>query len=198
MDQWHETRVEPWTSENVGGDWYTVKYRNNIMDRNRIRRPVWGYIPKIRDSLCGAQLQLNSDNSCRVEFILGEHRMHLHMMTSSYGNIFRVSGPLGGDFTGHWWFPLTKASIAELWCFLWSAPDKTVVWTIETPVICDAIALIMTSLKLFFIISQHGHGARILNAPTKHQAITNHHFDSPVNRVPNKACYRNLFRNTTI
>ena len=44
------------------------------------------------------------------------------MMTSSNGNIFRVSGPLCGEFTGHRWIPRTKANDAELWCFLWSAP----------------------------------------------------------------------------
>ena len=43
-------------------------------------------------------------------------------MTSSNGNIFRVTDPLCGEFTGHRWITLTKASIAELWCFLWSAP----------------------------------------------------------------------------
>ena len=32
----------------------------------------------------------------------------LHMMTSSNGNIFRVTGPLCGEFTGHRWIPLTK------------------------------------------------------------------------------------------
>ena len=45
-----------------------------------------------------------------------------HMMTSSNGNIFRVTGHLCGEFTGHRWFPRTKASDAELWCFLWSTP----------------------------------------------------------------------------
>ena len=44
------------------------------------------------------------------------------MMTSSNENIFRVTGPLRGEFTGHRWIPLTKASDVELWCFLWSAP----------------------------------------------------------------------------
>ena len=39
------------------------------------------------------------------------------MMTSSNGNCFRVIGPLYGEFTGHRWIPLTKASDAELWCF---------------------------------------------------------------------------------
>ena len=40
------------------------------------------------------------------------------MMTSSNGNIFRVTGPLCGEFTGHRWIPLTKASDVELWYFL--------------------------------------------------------------------------------
>ena len=44
------------------------------------------------------------------------------MMTSWNGNIFRVAGPLCRDFTGDRWIILTKASDAEFWCFLWSAP----------------------------------------------------------------------------
>ena len=36
--------------------------------------------------------------------------LSLSMMTSSNGNIFRVTGPLFGEFTGHRWIPLTKAS----------------------------------------------------------------------------------------
>ena len=47
-------------------------------------------------------------------------------MTSSNGNIFSVTSPLCGYFTGHQWIPLTKASDAELWCVLWSAPEQTV------------------------------------------------------------------------
>ena len=41
------------------------------------------------------------------------------MMTTSNGHIFRITGPLCGEFTGHRWIPLTKAIDAELWCFLW-------------------------------------------------------------------------------
>ena len=37
------------------------------------------------------------------------------------------------------WIPLTKASDAELWCFLWSAPEQTVVQTIDSSVIWDAM-----------------------------------------------------------
>ena len=44
------------------------------------------------------------------------------MMTSSNGNIFRVTGHLCGVFTDHRWIPRKKVSDAELWCFLWSAP----------------------------------------------------------------------------
>ena len=47
----------------------------------------------------------------------------ISMMTSSNGKIFRVTGHLCGEFTGHRWIPLSKASVAELWYFLWSAPE---------------------------------------------------------------------------
>ena len=39
------------------------------------------------------------------------------MMTSSNGNIFRVTGHLCGEFTGPRWIPCTKACDAEIWCF---------------------------------------------------------------------------------
>ena len=51
-----------------------------------------------------------------------DDRATIVMMTSSNGNIFRITGPLCGEFTGPWWIPLTKDSDVELWCFLWSAP----------------------------------------------------------------------------
>ena len=56
---------------------------------------------------------------------------------SSKGNIFRVIGPLRGEITGHRWIPLTKASDAELWYFLWSAPEQTVEQAIKTQGIWD-------------------------------------------------------------
>ena len=45
------------------------------------------------------------------------------MMTSSSGNIFRVTDPLCGKFIGNRWIPRAKASDAEVWCFRWSAPE---------------------------------------------------------------------------
>ena len=65
----------------------------------------------------------------------------MSMMTSSNGNIFRVIGPLCGEFIGRRWIPLTKSSDTKLWCFLWSAPE----WIVRL-VIWNAFAPIMISL----------------------------------------------------
>ena len=43
---------------------------------------------------------------------------HFIMITSSNGNIFRITDHLCGEFTGHRWIPGTKTTVAELWCFL--------------------------------------------------------------------------------
>ena len=81
--------------------------------------------------------------------------LHDIMMTPSNGNIFRLTDPLCGEFTGHRWIPLTNISDAELWCFLWSAPERTVEQTTETSVIWVAIALIMTSIWRHAICNHH-------------------------------------------
>ena len=70
----------------------------------------------------------------------------MNVITSSNGTIFRVTVSSRGESTGHRWILLTKASDAELWCFLWSTPEQTVEQTIDTLVIWDAIALTMMSL----------------------------------------------------
>ena len=43
------------------------------------------------------------------------------------------------------WIPRTKASDAELWCFLWSANEEMILQTVVRLVIWDAIELIMMS-----------------------------------------------------
>ena len=48
----------------------------------------------------------------------------ISMMTSSNGNIFRVTGPLRGEFTGTRWIPRTKASDAELWWVFYLCLNK--------------------------------------------------------------------------
>ena len=62
----------------------------------------------------------------------------LHMMTSSNGNIFRVTGHLCGKFNGPRWIFRTKASDAELWCFFDLRLNKRLSkqpwgWWFETP-----------------------------------------------------------------
>ena len=47
-------------------------------------------------------------------------------------HIFRVTGHLCGEFTGHRWIPNTKASDAELWCFLWCLSKQLWGWWFET------------------------------------------------------------------
>ena len=49
--------------------------------------------------------------------MLGRGNYAVVMMTSSNGNIFRVTGHLCGEFTGLRWIPHTKDSEAEFWCF---------------------------------------------------------------------------------
>ena len=52
------------------------------------------------------------------------HSSPIHyMMTSTNGDISRVTRHLCGEFTGPRRIPLTKASDVELWCFLRSAPE---------------------------------------------------------------------------
>ena len=70
--------------------------------------------------------EISKANCTCLDRAAGSHgpaRSYFFMMTSSNGNIFRVTGPLCGEFTGLRWIPRTKCSDAELWCFLWSAPN---------------------------------------------------------------------------
>ena len=70
---------------------------------------------------------------CQVVALWGVVRK-VCMMTSSNGNIFRVTGHLRGEFTGYRWILRTKASGAELWCFLNKRLSKqSWSWWFETP-----------------------------------------------------------------
>ena len=77
--------------------------------------PVWELYNSMA-AVHGVELPIHS-----LYYPDGRERYVLHMMTSSNGNIFRVTGLLCGEFTGDRWIPRTKASDAELWCFRWSA-----------------------------------------------------------------------------
>ena len=61
-------------------------------------------------------IYLTVNSNSRVDWYdYFEKKIDSIMMTLSNGNIFRVTGPLCGEFTGHRWIPLTKASDTELW-----------------------------------------------------------------------------------
>ena len=77
-----------------------------------------GYYESIE--MCDCLLNTRAD--LRKE-LLNQFLLFVNMITSSKGSIFSVTGLLCGEFTGHRWIPRTKASDAELWCFLWSAPE---------------------------------------------------------------------------
>ena len=49
------------------------------------------------------------------------------MVTSSNGNIFRVTRPLCEEFIGPRRIPLTKASDVGFWCFILCAPEQTLI-----------------------------------------------------------------------
>ena len=115
--------------------------------------PRWGYSPRMRSGGSGDEGSLPNSFGC--EFILfikthfyGGHSLHIskrsthllhlyflfswwrHQMETCSVSLAFVRGIhrwLRG-FTGHRWIPFTQTSDAELWCFLWSAPDVTVMW----------------------------------------------------------------------
>ena len=69
------------------------------------------------------QLEVYCSHEQCIQYFILRLTYACFMMTSSNGNIFRVTGHLCGEFTGPRWIPHTKASDAELWCLLWSAPE---------------------------------------------------------------------------
>ena len=72
--------------------------------------------------------------------------------TSSNGNIFRVTGYLCGDFTGHRWIPHTKSSGAELWCLTVAhqicCTKNNKILAIQTILGCRWYAYFRPSIKL--------------------------------------------------
>ena len=54
-----------------------------------------------------------SANWNKIKLAAGCDSIRMFIMTSSNGNIFRVTGHLCGGFTGLRWFPRTKASDTE-------------------------------------------------------------------------------------
>ena len=90
------------------------KFGENKVDR----RVLYGLGMVLMMHVQWKQLNERSDSNITCH-LLSSHL--LDMMTSSNGNIFRITGHLCGEFTGHRWIPHTKACDTEIWCSLWSA-----------------------------------------------------------------------------
>ena len=107
--------IKPWSRIVVN------KKAKRTQKRNENEKTIYvkHYIKEAGSAHCPDNIRWVDLNKFYSYWVMGM----FHMMTSSNGNIFRVTGPLCGEFTGHRWIPRTKPSDAEPWCFLWSAPE---------------------------------------------------------------------------
>ena len=96
-----------------------------FIQQNAFENVVCGMTVVLSQSQCSGNTTKSSDGSSST-WSNADNQTFRSMMTSSNGNVFRVTGHLCGEFTGFRWIPRTKASDAELWCFLWSAHERTV------------------------------------------------------------------------
>ena len=77
----------------------------------------------------------------------------LYMMTSSNGNIFRVTGLLCGEFTGPRWILRSKASDAELSCFLWFfSVQNAFIWFGFVLCVCVCVSFVLRFVVWFWSI----------------------------------------------
>ena len=100
---------------------YAMKMKNNLI-MPVLLFPYFLIIAKIADFVqdCNNSIanELELPQSCTKPSIC--------MVTSSNRSIVRVTFPWCREIGGHRWISVTKANDAELWCFLWFAPEQTV------------------------------------------------------------------------
>ena len=123
---------------------YRCQTRNTVITIDLIYHPWWRHQMESFSAL----LALTLKHKCRhfdEIFITGctescqndNFRCSQWLKFHQNDNIsFSVN--LCGEFTGYRWIPHTKASDAELWCFLWSTLNKPLskqswCWRFETP-----------------------------------------------------------------
>ena len=117
--RWLGCQIGAWSSATATLTQISLKFHMNDITRYSQRRvnmavadalvPVW------HQGICNNHNNVGRSNLQRNEL------RSLH--ETSNGNIFRVTDPLCWEFSGHRWIPRTKASDAELWYFLWCAPE---------------------------------------------------------------------------
>ena len=94
----------------------------------------WPFVGRIH---CSPVYFLTKDRECGALRVLS---LIVWRFMRTFSCLSRMKASSNGGF------PLTKASDAERGCFLWSVPEQSAKQIIETQVISDVIALIMTSL----------------------------------------------------
>ena len=111
----------------VGVDFLTPAYADNIYLRRKL---LWNCLIMkcLMFSFLKYELHFKPQLIHKGKFVV-QSKSNLPvidiMMTSSNGNIPALLSPLWGESTGDRWIPLTKASDAEFWYFLWFAPEQT-------------------------------------------------------------------------
>ena len=112
---------------------------SNRFRKKQERRNVWyNYFLSARCRIW------SHDNGLYISISL---RIHSHTITPWWCHQMETFSALLAFVRGIHRSPASDASDAELWCFLWSAPEQTVAQTLDTLVIWGAIALIITSLN---------------------------------------------------
>ena len=87
-----------------------------------------------------------------TSWILSELRYWLLPINAWWLNQMETVSALLAFCAGNSPITVTKASGAELWCFLWSAPEPTVEQTMETLVIWDATEVIFFSNQIRILL----------------------------------------------
>ena len=123
----HNLKIESWRVSTSSDDMISIMITLKLSLYGYYIWIYWVYMGILMD--CYTQI-------C-VWIFLALHRQ-LDMMTSSNGNIFRVTGPLYGEFTGHRWIPRTQASSASFDIFFDLRLNKPLIkqswgWWFETP-----------------------------------------------------------------
>ena len=130
------TKYASWDSHCWYWKWEALTLTFKVIWSFRLKKTAFN-VSLIHWSRLGKGGYTSQTCSCIHIWMLISVYFAFYMMTSSNENVVCVTNTLWGE---------PPASDAEFWCFLWFAPEQTVEETIETPVIWDAIVLIMTSL----------------------------------------------------
>ena len=102
---------------NHSNTWYRYKMRSHVGIKSSVYEIGEKYTMlkclSVFFCVCTEAAYMMMKSPMRFVCVMTESTSQMaYIMTSSNGNILRVTGHLCGEFTGHWWIPRTKASDA--------------------------------------------------------------------------------------